>query len=218
MTNVLAQPPPVHSDTSRTDASYLPNRSPDSLRFQAGSSATAHSNAACQGPRAIVALLEESESKANKIEIQNIHTILAYQKNALKHCTNMLNCTRCNPPSDHMMLLAIVCRKLVSSMEEVVHIFIQRKTSQPTDDNEDDSRQICGKLFFGDYMVDSEVEWAPMVRILIMVLLKGTLRMLNHLKRIARTSLRETQMLMLQAIEDKIGKMALSLQHPLLAE
>ena len=99
-----------------------------------------------------------------------------------------------------------------------MHIFIQRKTSQPTDDNEDDSRQICGKLFFGDYMVDSEVEWAPMVRILIMVLLKGTLRMLNHLKRIARTSLRETQMLMLQAIEDKIGKMALSLQHPLLAE
>ena len=207
MTNVLQQHS-VFSDSSQHDTASGLSDLLDTPISGTDHPTDSRSKAACQCPQTIVAILEESESKVYEVEIRNIDKILAHQKKTLKRCKNALNCTQCNSLSDHMMLLAVVCRKLVSLMEEVVSIFLKRKTFQLRSDSEDKRHRNYWNLLLGDYTIDSEAEWAPIIKVIIVVHLRETLAMLDRLKRIARTSLRDTQLAMLQAIDHRVAKMA----------
>lgn len=206
----MHQPPPP-SKTSQTGIAHPPGKVLKRSELRANTSANATSGPACQCSMTLVGLLEESESKTYNVEIGNIHTILAYQKQALKHCNKILDCVHCNSPSDHMMLLAVVCRKLVSMMEEVVCSFVQQKNLQIKGVGGDDRRPGSWNLFFGDYVIDSEAERMPIIRTLIVVHLKSTLQILDRQRRTARTASRETQMAMLQVIAQRVAKMASNL-------
>ena len=204
--------PSAPSKTLQNDTTHQSGKLLKSSELQANISADVPLEPACQCPKTIVGLLEDSESKAYQVEIRNIHTILAYQKQSLTHCNNMLDCTRCHFRSDHMMLLAVVCRKLVSMMEEVVCVFAEQSDLQIKRVGGDDRRHASSNLFFGDYVIDSEAERMPIIKTLIVVQLKSTLQILDRQRRIARTSSRETQVAILQAIEQKVAKMASNLQ------
>ena len=106
------------------------------------------------------------------------------------------------------MLAAVVLNKLVSVMEEVSRIYTQRRTSR----NDSDHQNNSWNLSIGDYAVDLEVEWAAVMKVLIVILLERSLDMLDCLKRIARASLRETQVSMLRATEQRAKKLALNMQ------
>ena len=96
----------------------------------------------------------------------------------------------------------------VSIMEEVSRIYIQRRTSRRDMDHQSNSRNLS----IGDYTIDLEVEWAAVMKVLIIILLERTLDVLYCLKRIARASLHKTQVSMLQATEQKVKKVALNMQ------
>ena len=106
------------------------------------------------------------------------------------------------------MLAAVVLNKLVSNMEEVSRIYIQRQTSR----SDLDQQTNLWNLSIGDYAIDLEVEWAAVMKVLIVILLERALDMLECLKRIAKASLRKTQISMLQATEQKAKKVALNMQ------
>ena len=137
-----------------------------------------------------------------------MHIIVAQVKNSLKQCSQILDCNRCSLLSDHMMLAAVVLNKLVSIMEEVSHIYIRRRTSRSDLDN----RNTSWNLSIGDYAIDLEVEWAAVMKVLIFISLQRTLDMLECLKRIASSTLRETQISMLRATEQKAKKVTLNMQ------
>ena len=106
------------------------------------------------------------------------------------------------------MLAAVVLNKSVSVMEEVSRIYIRRQTLH----SDLDQQHKCWNLSIGDYAIDLEVEWAAVMKALIVLLLQRTLDMLECLKRIAKSTLRETHISMLRATEQKAKKVALSMQ------
>ena len=212
MLDEMTQPALAPSNVQRK-VSHPSRNHIESLRSQANSLTENCSKAGCQCPQAIVNLLEDSENKSHEVKIGTIDMILAYEKSALKRCKVVLDCELCNSPSDHMMLVAVVCRKLVSLMEEVVRILTEQKRSRPNVGNECGSHVESWKISFGEYPIDSEAEWMPIMITLTVVLLKETMNTLHRLKRIARTSLRETQVAILQAIEHKAANMALIIQR-----
>ena len=106
------------------------------------------------------------------------------------------------------MLAAVVISKLVFIMEEVFHVYIRRRTPR----SDLDRQSNCWSLCIGEYIVDSEGEWAAVMKVLIVSLLKRTLDTLHCLKRVAKANLREAQISMLNAAEQKAMEVALSMQ------
>ena len=202
--------PPAPAEPQRPKAVpiYPPDRIVHSSEPQGEGFAEAGAKALCQCPQAMFNLLEESESEYHRVGIRNMHIIIAQVKNALRQCNQVLDCNHCSLLSDHMMLAAVVLNKIVSIMGEVSRIYIQRHTLR----GEFDHQSNGWNLSIGDYSIDLEVEWAAVMKVLITILLERTLDMLGCLKRIARASLRQTQLSMLGATEQKAKKVALNMQ------
>ena len=171
--------PPVFSDPDnpyRTDISYLPVELYDLSMGQVSSSADVRPRITCQYSQAIIALFEDSEMRPGEVELRSMDTILASRKETLKRCKSIVDFPHCNSPSDQMLLLAVICRKLVTVMEEAVRIFVQQKIApqQAQDDpitGGDDRQynQAHWSLSFGNYMVDSETEWAQVIKVLLVL-------------------------------------------------
>ena len=137
-----------------------------------------------------------------------MHIIIAQVNSSLKHCGQMLDCNHCSLRSDHMMLAAVVLNRLVSVMEDVSHIYIRRRTPR----SDLDHQNKCWNLSLGDYAIDLEVEWAAVMKVLIVIIIQRILGMLECLQQIAKSSLRETQVSMLRATKQKAEKVALNMQ------
>ena len=164
--------------------------------------------------------------RPGKVEFQNMDTILTSQKETLKRCKSIVDCPYCESPSNYvLLLLVVVCRKLVEVMEEAVRIFVQWKIAAQqaqdnpiTDGGDAHCNQAHWSLSFGNYTVDSETEWAQVIKALLVLHLKGILGILESLKRIARMSLRETELVMVQKIEHIATEAVLNLQSSALGD
>lgn len=169
--------------------------------------------------------LEDSGSRSRSITIQTTHYTLAHIKTVLQHCTQIHDCTHCSTRSDHMMLAAVVVNKNVSVLKEVFDVYTQRRAaSSKAVDGEETGEQLplhhrhanqrqqdrssCYDLFVGDYVVNSEDEWAVVMKALIEILSKRTLDLLERMKGAARAKRRETQVQMLMGAEHKARKVA----------
>ncbi|KAI4137670.1 MAG: hypothetical protein L6R39_007161 [Caloplaca ligustica] len=185
----------------------------------------------CNCSQAMSTLLDDSEKKMSGISVQTTHLALAHIKHVLQHCVQILDCSYCSARSDHMMLAAVVANKIVFVEEDVARVLghvceslthpqsprhhgdgeLQHHTRNQHHHAQYD-RYICYDLFIGDYVVDSEVEWAAVVRALIVILSKRTIDMLERMKRIAKTRGRETQVRMLWSAEQRARKVAWSIR------
>lgn len=124
------------------------------------------------------------------------------------------------------MLAAVVVNKNVSLLQEVFDVYTQRcaalsKAGDGEDAGEQPSlhhanahqqplqrRSSCYHLFVGDYVVNSEDEWAAVIKPLIEILSRRTLDLLERMKGAARAKRRETQVQMLMGPEHKARKVA----------
>ena len=192
----------------RAHSTNLPDNSIHPSESEAEDALNAGTSTLCQCPQAMVNLLQESETRYHRVEIRNMHIIIAQEKKALNQCNQLLDCNHCSLLSDHMMLAAVVLNKFAFNMEEVSRIYIQRQASR----SDLDHQTNFWDLSIGAYAVDLEVEWAAVMKVLIVILLERALDMLECLKRIAKANLRETQISMLQATEQKAKKVALNMQ------
>jgi len=137
-----------------------------------------------------------------------MHIAIARVKSTYQQYSQILSCSHCTLLSDHMMLAAVVISKLVSILEEIFHVYVRRRTPRGDLNHQSD----YWSLSVGEYMVDSEIEWAAVMKVLIVILLKRTLDTLGCLKRIAKANLREAQFSMLRAAEQKAERISLDLQ------
>lgn len=170
--------------------------------------------------------LEDAGSRFRRVSIQNTHHTLAHIKTVLQHCAQIHSCAHCSTRSDHMMLAAVIVNKNVSLLKEVFDVYAQRCTaSSKAGDGEDTGEQqslhhanahqqplqrrsSCYHLFVGDYVVNSEDEWAAVIKPLIEILSRRTLDLLERMKGAARAKRRETQVQMLMGAEQKARKVA----------
>lgn len=74
----------------------------------------------CKCLQTILSLIEELENRACTTGGQTLDSILAYQKEALRHCIRVVHCSTCTARSDHMILLGVVSDKLITSYEHVI--------------------------------------------------------------------------------------------------
>lgn len=179
----------------------------------------------CHCPQAMSTLLDDSRGRCGRISIQNTHFILAHIKTALHQCTQILDCNYCSDRSDHMMLATVASNKLVSTLEEVVRVYTQRGASSIADVDQHEysdtnfrrhprhyeTRTNCYDLFIGDYAINSEVEWAAVMKALI-ILLKRTFDLLEQMKEVASAKGRETQVHMLWEAEQRARQTAGSMR------
>ena len=164
----------------------------------------------CLCLQTVVPLLEELEDRANSVDPQALTSILAWKKEARNHCEAMLRCTCCTARSDYMMLLAVVCDKLVTLCEKVVHRYLSSTGQRLSDQKSGVTSQH--KLFVGDYEVDTPGEWMYIMRVLIMLQLGSMGTLLGKMKSIASTALRGTQLTVLRAMDQRVAKMGESLR------
>ena len=148
--------------------------------------------------------LEDAGSRFRRVSIQNTHHTLAHIKTVLQHCAQIHSCAHCSTLSDHMMLAAVVVNKNVSLLKEVFDVYTQRcAASSKAGDGEDTGEQpslhhanahqqplqrrsSCYHLFVGDYVVNSEDEWAAVMKPLIGILSRRTLDLLEWMKGAAK--------------------------------
>ena len=107
-----------------------------------------------------------------------------------------------------MMLSAVIMTKIATVLEEVVHVYAEQRTSRPKSDPGDrhpqhrDSEAFCD-LFVGDYPINSESEWASVMKALIVTLSKRMLDLLERMKGVAEAEGREIQLQMLWGVEQR---------------
>lgn len=73
----------------------------------------------------MVSLHEELEDRVSTTNAQTLDFSLAYQKEVLSRCSQILDCSTCIMRSGHMMLLGVVSDKLITSCEQAVTIHNQ---------------------------------------------------------------------------------------------
>lgn len=131
------------------------------------------------------------------------------------------------------MLAAVIINRLVSILEEVVRVYNQRRALSSSSTHPDQQQQSdasprhhhhhhrhrhhqeknsCYDLFIGDYAINSEVEWAAVMKALTVVLVKSALSLLERMKGVARAKGRETQLQMLWGAEQRATKVAESMR------
>ncbi|KAI4169976.1 MAG: hypothetical protein LQ343_005286 [Gyalolechia ehrenbergii] len=164
----------------------------------------------------------DSSKGSPHVSVQTTHLALAHIKGVLYHCTQIHHCAYCSTQADHMMLAVVVITKVVCDLEEVVGVYINRRTSftrcgtqrqHPEDCLRHDPHQSpreqqqdnddCYNLHIGDYLVNSEDEWAAVIKPLCIILSKRTLDLLKRMQEVARAGRREVQVQMLSSAEQK---------------
>lgn len=156
----------------------------------------------CQCLSRAVSLLEALENKANHVSPHAIDSTLNFQKLALTHCSTILRCRRCTSRSDHMMLLTVVSGKLVALCEKVLGQWKQQISHRKEEQR---------KILFGEYEVDTTEEWTQIIKVLLLLQLRGIKEFLTQMKLIASNELRHTQLEMLQKSEHCLLRMAAEL-------
>jgi hypothetical protein len=179
----------------------------------------------CDCLQLVVFLLEDLETKSNYSENDHLDSILAFHKEALNQCATMVLCSNCTSRSENMMLLAIVCQKLTSLCETIVIKYQQQSLAPSQHVTEspsarkpggsyfsNDNRSRSGSttkyrshIFFGDYEIDSCIEWDCMIRSLIVLQLRSLRDFLTRMKMVATSKLRGAQLKTIEAAEKRLG-------------
>jgi hypothetical protein len=200
-------PPAGWEDISRA---HHPRRSGPSQHGPENTAVSHHSQSICQCLQTMVILLEELENKSRAIDPTALDSAMAYHKEALTQCNDMLHCARCSARSEYMMLLTVVCEKLVALCEKALHQYLEHIVQSPKRPGENSSRQ---RIFLGDYEIDLTHEWEYLIKMLIVFQLRSLGRLLGKMKTQASSAIRGSQLQLLLATERRLRKMTVSLQR-----
>jgi hypothetical protein len=136
------------------------------------------------------------------MESYTLDTILAHQKDAVKHCESMVRCLACIARSDYMMLLVIVIDKLADSCRQVV-----TKLASCSTHGSGEAEPVSGKgpkTHFGQYKIDTPTEREYVSRVLTALRLRNVLAVLARMLTIAASASRGSQLSALRATEQRI--------------
>ena len=191
----------------------------------------------CQCLAAIVFAVEEFEASCNSGNRAELDSILAYQKDAIKCCRSMLQCSSCMAKRENIVLLVFMTEKIVLACGRIVESYrmedgearggpvpsslldrltTDRLSHRVNFGNHDlsipafsPSRTDCThsrsststrtgtlpgwrELFLGDYEINSPLEWEHLVRVLILLQLRGVMALLADTENMGSEVLGET--------------------------
>ena len=197
------------------------------------------SQVSCNCLQSIVHSLETLENRVDEIESQTIDSMLAYQKEALAHCSYMIRCPTCRTRSEHMALLGLVSDKLINSYEQII---ANPKICTRKGDNEasgqgagassssswssitavsqsaagavaEENGPLSRSLSLGCYQIDRDVEWQCLTRALFTLQLRQTHGLLSRMQLLAEETSRRQQVSALKTKEQRLKNIIESFQH-----
>jgi hypothetical protein len=145
------------------------------------------------------------------MESYTLDTILAHQKDAVKHCNSMVRCLACIARSDYMMLLVIVIDKLADSCTQVVAKLVTFSTK-----GSGEAEAASGKgqkMHFGQYEIDTPTEKECVSRVLTALQLTNVLAVLARMLTIAASASRGSQLSALRVTEQRMRETAEKLRQ-----
>lgn len=206
----------------------------------------------CRCLAAIVFAVEEFEASCNSGNRAELDSILAYQKDAIKCCRSMLQCSSCMAKRENIVLLVFVTEKIVLACGRIVdcyrmedgetrrgpvlssmldhfasdrpshrvdvgnHDLATPALSPPRTDcthsssiNSTRTSTLLGwrELLLGDYEINSPVEWEHLVRVLILLQLKGVMALLADTENLGSEILGETLTASLAQAKVRVGEL-----------
>ena len=206
----------------------------------------------CQCLAAIVFAVEEFEASCNSGNRAELDSILAYQKDAIRYCRSMLQCSSCMAKRENIVLLVFMTEKIVLACGRIVESYrmqdgetrggpvpsslLDRLATDPlshrvnVEDHElaipafSPSSTDCThsssitptrtstlpgwrELLLGDYEIDSPLEWEHLVRVLIMLQLRGLMTLLADTENMGSEVLGETLTASLAQAKVRVGEL-----------
>ena len=170
-------------------------------------------------------ILEQLEAREHENSVQKVDNFLSFQRYVIKQCTTFLDCKSCRISSSSMMVPLIICDKLVSSFQLISASSVSsdrgqaylsssscsssslsgRKVSNGGD-LQSDSAALKG--FLGVYEFDGLEEWTLLISSLTSLQLRKAAGLVGRFKTLASTSGWQTQLNMLQMIEERLQEQA----------
>ena len=173
-----------------------------------GSSATqAATRTTCQCLQRVVLLLEALEDHATRVEHQAVDTSLAYHKEVLGQLRTLTHCLRCTSRSDHMVMLVVLCDKMAGLYEKVI-ITSKQIAKLQTRNGKIGENILEQNIFFGDYEIDTVAEWIQVIKGVVKIHLQKMSDLLERIKTLSAKESRESRLLMLQAAEETVARLA----------
>ena len=180
-----------------------------------------HSPKMCRCQSTAVLMLEELEVKIDIIDTLAPDTALAFHKKILSQSKAMLCCTQCTSRSENRMLLAFVCKKLGTLCERIVtrHIYPMRQEHRETPKQQKDptaqeseafSNGNQHEAYLGNYEIDLPYELDCLIRVLIVLQLRGLKALLAKMNVVATNGAYRS---VLFAAERKIDNVAVKLHQ-----
>jgi hypothetical protein len=126
------------------------------------------SQSTCDCSKRIIFLIDELESRLASDAVQELDDLdsaLASHKEALGYGKDLLSCRLCSARHENKILLSLLANKLVMLCDRIVSTYLNAMRSW------DDSCQY--KTFFGEYEVDSAMEWDVLLKNLIVLQLSA---------------------------------------------
>lgn len=175
--------------------------------------ATATSTAFPSGPshqscgclEAIVFAVEKLEESCHAGRRSELDSIIACQKEAIKHCRAQLECSSCITKREVLVLLVFMLEKIVAGCGRIVGLYcvenvqghlpsslLPVNSDQSLDLGLAPSKSDWRKLPLGNYEINSPLEWEHMVRALICLQLRAVMELLADVKSMKSEMLGET--------------------------
>ena len=206
----------------------------------------------CRCLAAIVFAVEEFEASCNSGNRAELDSILSYQKDAIKCCRSMLQCSSCMAKRENIVLLVFVTEKIVLACGRIVesycmedcktrkgpvsssllnHLASDRPShrvdvrhpdhatpafSPPRTDSMHSSSTTSTRtstlpgwreLLLGDYEINSPLEWEHLVRVLILLQLRGVMALLADTENMGSEILGETLTASLAQAKVRVGEL-----------
>ena len=197
----------------------------------------------CSCLQSIVQSLETLENSVGDNSSQTVDSVLAYQKEALAHCSYMLRCPTCRTRSEHMVLIGLVSDKLINFYELIIakHKNDSRtgdvkasgqgsggssssfwssitSASQPaTGVIAEEDGQLSRVLSLGCYQIDRDVEWRCLTRALFTLQLRQIRALLSRMQLLAEETSRRQQVSALKVKEQRLKNIIENFQHLVLS-
>ena len=206
----------------------------------------------CRCLAAIVFAVEDFEASCNSGNRAELDSTLAYQKDAIKCCRSMLQCSSCIAKRENIVLLVFVTEKIVLACGRIVesycmedceirrgpvpsslldHLASDRPSHRvdvgyhdlatpalsPPRTNCTNSSSITStrtstlpgwrELLLGDYEINSPLEWEHLVRVLILLQLRGVMALLADTENMGSEILGETLTASLAQAKLRVGEL-----------
>lgn len=159
-----------------------------------------------------VFLLDELETRRGcRNSGISLDAALLSHKETLGFLQQILRCAQYMTRPENMMMLNLILEKVIDLCEEIVELYLNLMNPKAATTEKPWVANVSGTdmlerqdIYFGDYQMDA-VEWESLVRVLIILQLRGLEESVARMQKVPFLTQRETQMSKLLVSETRLA-------------